>query len=211
MNRKNSFGPNIEDRFLNWGTVSKLKSNVFMGQDTPMAPAFPIVGAKKFERDTLNAVLSPYDHSESSGSNWLGQTQPPSTKAIDLAEAAFPCVVYRPATGTCWLPDKNGQTWWKKTTQTDCKLFATVKRVKTIQEQQSMKLREAVDFVGYLTPTSNAVICDAKQLTQISLGQEKHANLNCVAFSLVISPWNFPLAIFFHRPNRGGQLVLVTP
>ena len=186
--RKNSFGPNIEID-SDWAPF-KAKIDVFMGQDTQWR-AFPIVGGEKVETGHTHAVLSPYDHSESAGQiDWADTTT--VTKAIDLAEAAFPAWSTRPATERADCLDKMADLMEENYAE----LMALCHREagKTIQDSID-EVREAVDFCRYYAQQARSHFATPATYTDF-LGQEKHAKLNGRGVFTCISPWNFPLAIF---------------
>jgi len=186
--RKNSFGPNIEIA-SDW-TPFKAKIDAFMEQDTQWR-AFPIVGGKKVETGHTHSILSPYDHSQAAGQiDWADTAT--VTKAIDLAEAAFPAWSARPATERADCLDRAADLMEENYAE----LMALCHREagKTIQDSID-EVREAVDFCRYYAQQARSHFTTPTSYVNF-LGQDKQAQLKGRGVFTCISPWNFPLAIF---------------
>jgi RHH-type proline utilization regulon transcriptional repressor/proline dehydrogenase/delta 1-pyrroline-5-carboxylate dehydrogenase len=191
--RKNSFGPNIEIE-SEW-TPFKAKIDSFMGQDKQWR-AYPIVGGEKIETGNTHLVRSPYDHSQTAGQlDWADANT--VSKAIDLAQAAFPAWSARSASERADCLDRTADLMEENYAE----LIALCHREagKTIQDSID-EVREAVDFCRYYAQQARSHF--AAPTTYIDfLGQDKQAQLKGRGVFTCISPWNFPLAIF------AGQIV----
>ncbi len=191
--RKNSFGPNIEIE-SEW-TPFKAKIDSFMGQDKQWR-AYPIVGGEKIETGNTHLVRSPYDHSQTAGQiDWADANT--VSKAIDLAQAAFPAWSARSASERADCLDRTADLMEENYAE----LIALCHREagKTIQDSID-EVREAVDFCRYYAQQARSHF--ATPTTYINfLGQDKQAQLKGRGVFTCISPWNFPLAIF------AGQIV----
>lgn len=191
--RKNSFGPNIE--IDSERTPFKAKIKAFMEQDTQWR-AFPIVGGEKIETGHSHSIVSPYDHSQATGQiDWADTAT--VTKAIDLAEAAFPAWSTRPATERADCLERAADLMEENYAE----LMALCHREagKTIQDSID-EVREAVDFCRYYAQQARSHFATPKTYTDF-LGNPKQAQLKGRGVFTCISPWNFPLAIFM------GQVV----
>ncbi|MEL0635259.1 bifunctional proline dehydrogenase/L-glutamate gamma-semialdehyde dehydrogenase PutA [Marinomonas sp. TI.3.20] len=191
--RKNSFGPNIEIE-SDWGPF-KAQIDAFMTQDTQWR-AFPIVGGEKVETGQTHTITSPYDHSETAGQiDWADAAT--VTKAIDLADAAFPAWSARPASERADCLDKTADLMEENYPE----LIALCHREagKTIQDSID-EVREAVDFCRYYAQQARSNFAAPHTFTNY-LGQEQSVQMTGRGVFTCISPWNFPLAIF------SGQVV----
>ncbi|MEP2619090.1 MAG: bifunctional proline dehydrogenase/L-glutamate gamma-semialdehyde dehydrogenase PutA [Marinomonas sp.] len=186
--RKNSFGPNIEID-SDW-TPFKAKIDEFMAQNTQWR-AFPIVGGEKVETGQSHAILSPYDHSQAAGQiDWADSAT--VTKAIDIAEAAFPAWSTRSANERADCLDRAADLMEENYAE----LMALCHREagKTIQDSID-EVREAVDFCRYYAQQARSHFANPTAYTDF-LGNKKQAQLKGRGVFACISPWNFPLAIF---------------
>ncbi|BFM50163.1 bifunctional proline dehydrogenase/L-glutamate gamma-semialdehyde dehydrogenase PutA [Marinomonas sp. THO17] len=186
--RKNSFGPNIEIE-SEWQPF-KAKIDAFMGQNQQWR-AYPIVGGEKLSTGLTHQIKSPYDHSLSVGEiDWADQDS--VTKAIDLAQAAFPEWSARPAGERADCLDKMADLM--ETHYAELMALCHREAGKTIQDSID-EVREAVDFCRYYAQQARSHFAEPHKYTDF-LGQEKLAQLKGRGVFTCISPWNFPLAIF---------------
>ncbi|SBS25203.1 Bifunctional protein PutA [Marinomonas spartinae] len=186
--RKNSFGPNIEIE-SEWRPFQS-KIDAFMGQDTQWR-GYPIVGGEPVHTGHTHSVNSPYNHDETAGQlDWADQAT--VTKAIDLAEAAFPAWSARPAAERADCLEKMADLMEENYPE----LMALCHREagKTIQDSID-EVREAVDFCRYYAQQARSHFTTPTTFTDF-LGEEKNVLLNGRGVFTCISPWNFPLAIF---------------
>ncbi|MCB5162524.1 bifunctional proline dehydrogenase/L-glutamate gamma-semialdehyde dehydrogenase PutA [Marinomonas algarum] len=186
--RKNSFGPNIE--IASEWTPFQAKVNAFMGQATQWHFS-PIVGGKQIATGHTHAVLSPYDHSEAAGQIEWGDAST-VTRAIDLAESAFPAWSARPAGERADCLDTMADLM--ETHYAELVALCHREAGKTIQDSID-EVREAVDFCRYYAQQARSHFATPTRYTDF-LGQQKQAQLKGRGVFACISPWNFPLAIF---------------
>ncbi|MDB4836871.1 bifunctional proline dehydrogenase/L-glutamate gamma-semialdehyde dehydrogenase PutA [Marinomonas sp.] len=196
--RKNSFGPNIEIE-SEW-TPFKSKIDIFMGQDgmgqDKQWRCFPLVGGEKIETGNTHVIKSPYDHSQTAGQlDWANAAS--VTKAIDLAEAAFPTWSTRPVSERADCLDRVADLMEENYAE----LMALCHREagKTIQDSID-EVREAVDFCRYYAQQARSHFTTPISYTDF-LGNKKQTQMKGRGVFVCISPWNFPLAIF------SGQIV----
>jgi len=113
---KTSFGPNLLRSILT-GHRSKLKSTLFMGQDTQWrALSLRRLAKKSWNGTHSRGTVSPYDSQWVSGVKLTAADTTTVTKGHwTLAEAAFPAWSTSSSDGTCWLPrQKIGRTWMEE-------------------------------------------------------------------------------------------------
>ena len=204
--RKNSYGPNIEIE-SEWGPF-KAKIDTFMGQDTQWR-AYPLVGGEKVLTGDTHTITSPYNINETAGQiDWANAET--VTRAIDLAEAAFPDWSQRPAIERTACLDRMADLMEENYPE----LMALCHREagKTIQDSID-EVREAVDFCRYYAQQVRSNF-DAPVTYQDFLGQEQTVQRQGRGVFACISPWNFPLAIFMGQVSAAlavGNTVVAKP
>ena len=204
--RKNSYGPNIEIE-SEWAPF-KAQIDTFMGQETQWR-AYPIVGGEKITTGRTHTITSPYDLSETAGKiDWADADT--VTKAIDLAEAAFPAWSQRPTSERADCLDRMADLMEKHYPE----LMALCHREagKTIQDSID-EVREAVDFCRYYAQQARSKFSEP-QVFQDFIDDEKTIERQGRGVFACISPWNFPLAIFIGQVSAAlvvGNTVVAKP